>query len=204
MKRCGWLSRAAALMLLCGLVTACAVRPPQPTATDNSVAVETWTPSPVPAAWRLSGRTSLRLEDEGVTATVVWDQSGSEYRIDLRGAFGAGSLRIVGDDDVVRLTTADGERYTADSPRELVRAVTGYDLPVSFLRYWVTGRPVPWLDGRVTPDSAGLPSVIRQSGWRVTYEAFRSVGRYRLPDRVAVAREGMSVRIAIGDWESRE
>ncbi|RZU97859.1 lipoprotein insertase outer membrane protein LolB [Spiribacter vilamensis] len=201
-ERC--LFRASVPILLCVLLTACAVRSPQPDSTDAGVALATWEPSPVPAAWRLNGRTSLRLGDEGATATVSWDQSGREYRIDLRGALGAGSLRITGDGDVVRLTTSDGERYTAESPRELVRAVTGYDLPVSFLRYWVTGRPVPWLDGRVIPDPQGRPSVIHQDGWRVTYETFRAVGDYHLPERVAVVRGDMSVRIAIGEWESRE
>ena len=194
---------ALAALLACLLVTACAVRPPQPDSTDDSIALAAWEPSPVPATWRLNGRTSLRLDDEGATATVSWDQSGAAYRIDLRGALGAGSLRISGDGDEVRLTTADGERYKAENPRELVQAVTGYDLPVSFLRYWVTGRPVPWLDGRVTPDPAGRPSVILQDGWRVTYEGFRAVGDYHLPERIAVVRGDLSVRIAIGRWEPR-
>ena len=195
--------RLAALgagLLLGLLATGCAVRPPAPEASDDSVRLTDWTPPPAPAEWQLDGRTSLRLGEEGATASVTWRQDEAAYRIDLRGAFGAGSLRISGAADGVTVRTADGERYHAESPRELVRAVTGYDLPVGFLRFWVTAQPVPWLEGRVTLDDAGRPGVIRQGGWRVTYENFESVSGYSLPGRVAVTKAETSIRMVVRNW----
>jgi outer membrane lipoprotein LolB len=195
--------RTLLIIGLCLLVTACAVRPPQPSGSEAGMALEQWTPATPPGSWRLSGRASLQLDGEGATASLGWAQADAGYRIDLRGAFGAGSLRVTGDDEGVELLTADGERYTAESPRELVRAVTGYDLPVSFLRHWVTGHPVPWLSGRVRLDAAGHPVMIRQGEWRIAYEGFRSVAGHDLPERLAVERGATSVRIVIGDWRIR-
>lgn len=196
-------SRILLIVGLCVLVTACAVRPPEPSGREGEIALEQWTPPTPPGNWRLSGRASLQLDGQGATASLGWRQAAAGYRIDLRGAFGAGSLRITGGDDGVQLRTADGGRYTADSPRELVRAVTGYDLPVSFLRHWVTGHPVPWLGGRVRLDAAGHPTMIRQGDWRIAYEGFRSVAGHDLPERLAVERGTTSVRIAIRDWRIR-
>lgn len=190
----------AAALTLGVLLAGCAVRPPAPEVSDDSVRLADWAPPAAPDAWQLNGRTSLQLGEQGATAALTWRQDQAAYRIDLRGALGAGSLRITGDADGVTVRTADGGRYRAESPRELVRAVTGYDLPVGFLRYWVTGQPVPWLEGRVTLDPAGRPSVIRQGGWRVSYEAFESVGGFSLPGRVAVTRAETSVRMVVRHW----
>jgi outer membrane lipoprotein LolB len=198
------LAGLAAGLLLGGLVTGCAVRPPAPTVSDDSVRLADWTAPVAPAVWQLNGRTSLRLGEEGATASLTWRQDDAAYRIDLRGALGVGSLRIRGDADGVTVRTADGERYRADSPRELVRAVSGYDLPVGFLRYWVIAQPVPWLEGRVRLDDAGRPGVIRQGGWRVRYDEFESVDGYSLPGRVAVTREKTSIRLVVRRWRPGE
>ena len=191
-----WTIPALALLLAAG----CAVRPPAAPEAGRIVAVEAWDAPSAPDAWAFSGRTSLRLGGEGATASVSWAQAESGYRIDLRGALGAGSLRLIGDEAGVRLTTADGARYQADNPRELVRAITGYDLPVGFLRHWVTANPVPWLGGRVTLDADGRPRQLQQNGWRVTFDGFSSVADHRLPGRIAVEHDDMAVRLVIGEW----
>ncbi len=185
------------------LLAGCAVRAPQPPDAGRIAAVGDWDAPPAPDAWAFTGRTSLKLADEGATAAVSWVQDAATYRIDLRGALGAGSLRIVGDEAGVQLTTADGERYRAGSPRELVRAITGYDLPVGFLRHWVTASPVPWLDGRVTLDEAGWPRQLQQDGWEVTFNGYRTVGGYRLPGRIGVTHRDMAIRLVIGEWRLR-
>ncbi|MEX0429908.1 lipoprotein insertase outer membrane protein LolB [Spiribacter insolitus] len=200
LARWRWLAMAGLVLVL---LAGCAVRAPQPVDAGRVVMVEDWDAPPAPDAWSFSGRTSLRLGDQGATATVSWAQDETAYRIDLRGALGVGSLRIVGDEPGVQLTTADGKRYEAGSPRELVRAITGYDLPVGFLRHWVTASPVPWLDGRVTLDEAGRPRLLQQDGWDVTFDGYRPVGGYRLPGRVGVTHEDMAIRLVIGDWRLR-
>ncbi|MEX0449380.1 lipoprotein insertase outer membrane protein LolB [Spiribacter sp. 221] len=195
--------RGLVAALLTVLLAGCAVRAPQPPEAGRTVAVGDWDAPPAPDAWAFSGRTSLRLADEGATASVSWVEDATTYRIDLRGVLGAGSLRIVGDEASVRLTTADGERYEAGSARELVRAITGYDLPVGFLRHWVTASPVPWLDGQVTLDERGRPRQLQQDGWEVTFDGYRTLDAHRLPGRIGVNHRDMAIRLVIGEWRLR-
>ncbi len=195
--------RAALLMavMLLGLA-GCAVQPPAPDAVGDWQAINAWQAPAAPAHWRLEGRVSLRIDNRAATAGIRWRETGSGYRIDLRGALGAGRLRVLGTGAGVTLITADGKRHEADSPAELVRAVTGYELPVAFLRWWVVGQPVPWLPGRVRADNAGRASQLEQAGWQIRYGDGVVADGYPLPGRIEVRRDGVAVRVAVRDWIS--
>ncbi|PWG65223.1 lipoprotein insertase outer membrane protein LolB [Sediminicurvatus halobius] len=190
----------AATLLLGG----CAVVAPQPDRDGERLAVEDWAPPLAPDAWQLQGRTALRVGGDGATASLFWREAPDRYRIDLRGAFGAGAVRVEGEADQVTLRTGDGSVHRAGSARELVRAVTGYDLPVEYLRWWVRARPVPWLGGQVRVGAEGLPQRLEQEGWVVRYEGFTEVGEYRLPQRLEVSREDVLVRLVVRQWELAE
>lgn len=196
--------RAAALVALITLA-GCAVQPPGPEEAVESLSVDAWQAPARPAAWTLSGRVSLQIDDDAGTATVRWRESRDGYRLDLRGALGAGRIRLIREDQAVTLMTADGERHVADNAAELVRAFTGYALPVGFLRWWVTGQPVPWLGGEVDLDAEGRAVALRQGEWRVRYaDATRRDG-YLLPGRVEVRRgDGVRVRLIIREWQLDE
>lgn len=189
-----------ALMLMLTL-GACAVVPPEPKVDGETLAIDEWTPPAGPTTWRLQGRTALRVADDAATASLFWRESVDGYRIDLRGAFGAGAVRVEGSEGAVTLRTADGSRYEAGSARELVRAVTGYDLPVEYLRWWVLAQPVPWLGGEVRVDERGLPQRLEQDGWVVRYEGFGETGGHRLPERLGVTRGSVEVRLMVRSWE---
>jgi len=153
-------------LVLVSLITlsACAVRPPAPHVTGEWQALEAWQAPPAPTAWQLDGRVSMTAADQSATVSIRWRETADGYQIDLRGALGAGRVRVTGEEGQAILATADGQRHSAGSPAELMQAVTGYDLPVEFLRWWVVGQPVPWLDGRVRVDEAGRALAMQQGG----------------------------------------
>lgn len=189
------------VLVLAMTLGACAVVAPEPEADGEILSVAEWMPPAGPTSWRLQGRTALRVADDAATASLFWRESADGYRIDLRGAFGAGSVRVESAEGAVVLRTADGSRYQAGSARELVRAVTGYDLPVEYLRWWVRGQPVPWLGGEVRVDERGLPQRLEQDGWVVRYEGFSETGGHRLPQRLGVTRGRVDVRLVVRSWE---
>lgn len=192
---------AIVLVLLAIGVAGCAVQPPSAPSIDKSIALSNWSVASFPAQWQITGRTALRIDDQAVTASLRWQTKAMQYQIDLRGALGAGSLRLVGDASSATLTTAEGEQFSATNAQELVRATTGYALPVELLRWWVTGRPAPWLAGRVVLDSEQRAQVIRQGGWEVSYDRYEMRAGYALPGRVSVRREGVEVRLSIRSWQ---
>ncbi len=194
--RCVWVS-----VLAVGL-SACAIQPPAPVFDTEPQSIAEWNLPEAPERWRLTGRLSLRLVDAGASASVDWEQMHEAYTIDLRGALGAGSLRIQGGANGVTLQSADGERYQADSPSELVRAFTGYSLPVRFLRWWVLGQPVPWLNGHVALDAQGRAQVLWQDGWQVRMDRYQLLTpRYALPERISIERGDVRVRLLVRDWQ---
>lgn len=196
-RRLLWLCLGLAVLGLGG----CAVVAPEPEVAGERVAVADWTPPAAPERWRLRGRAALEVGGEAATVSLFWRDADGDYRIDLRGALGAGSVRVESEDEGVALRTGDGSVYRADSARELVRAITGYDLPVEYLRWWVRGQPVPWLDGEVRVGEGGLPQRLDQDGWTVRYEGFLDAGDFRLPQRLGVTREDVDVRLLVRRWE---
>jgi len=195
------LPRSLGVLLLMVGLSGCAIQPPSAPSVDRGIPLSDWASTGFPDQWQLTGRTALRIDDEAMSATLQWQQRALQYQIDLRGALGAGSLRLVGDADQATLSTSDGERFRAANAEELVRATTGYTLPVGLLRWWVTGRPAPWLEGWVVLDDQQRAEVIRQGGWTITYDRYQSRAGTALPGRVSVQRDGVEVRLSIRRWQ---
>ncbi len=190
------------LVVLFAMVLAgCTVAPPRPSDGGRSVELVQWQVPPAPERWSLDGRAAIRVGDDGGTMSVRWRADGGDYRLDMSGALGAGAVRLEGDDTGVTLRTRDGRRTRAPSARALLRRETGYDLPVAYLRWWVRGLPAPGIEGQVRLNGGGHASELHQGGWTITYGEYRSVGRYRLPARLSVDGDGVSVRLAVRRWE---
>lgn len=198
----GRLLRAFTAVALIAALAGCAVAPPTPDDGRVTLPVADWQPPAAPEAWRLTGRAALHAGDDGGTVSVFWESGAKRYRLTLNGPIGAGAVRLEGGGDGATLRTSDGRVRRAGSARALLRAETGYDLPVSRLRWWVRARAVPGLGGRVRLGGDGRPVGLVQDGWHVTYDEFRRVDGYWLPHRLSVERGEVSVRLAVRQWRA--
>ncbi len=194
------LARLLLALLLIGLLAGCALRPAAPVAELREVAAARWTAPTTPESWQLRARAALAIDEEGGTASLVWRQTPSDYRIDLRGALGAGSLRLQGGTDGVVLTTAAGERYAAQDARTLLAEVSGYDLPVDYLRYWLMGQPAPEIGGSVLIDQQGRVRRIEQAGWQVQLTDYQAHSGFSLPGRITASGKGARLTLLVRDW----
>lgn len=193
--------RVLAIIVLVVSVVGCAVRPPVSVDGQTEVLdVADWSAPARPTSWTLNGRVALETTEEAGSASIWWAQSSDEYHLSLRGTLGVGSVDLQQRENQVILQTGDGERYAADSARELLLAVTGVNWPVEVLRFWVTGHPAPWLAGRAEVDEAGRVVELRQSGWVVQYDRYREVDGYQLPGRIWAEGHNSSLRLAVRDW----
>jgi len=181
------------LPLLCLLALAgCVTVPPAPplpagTSSDN---------------WILAGRIAVRAGDQGWHAGLLWHERADRYDLRLEGPLGQGAAELTGRPGRVTLRTADGKRYQAASPEQLLVRVMGVRMPVSGLRYWVRGRPAP---GPVTGeqrDKAGHLTVLVQDGWVIHYEGYSRVRGRALPARMRLANGDVRVRLIVDRWEN--
>ena len=145
-------------------------------------------------SWQLRGRVNVRYDNESHTPRIRWMQQNLEYQIRLWGTFNAGSTNIVGRPGYVTLEQ-NGDVLSASSPEDLILQQLGYELPVSYLEYWIKGLPAPESNADLTFNDLNQLSEIYQDGWTVSYTDPRQYGDLSLPRRVELTRPQNDIRL---------
>lgn len=154
------------------------------------------------AAWGLRGRVSLVRGEQGWHAGMRWDEAAGSYHLNLAGPLGQGAVQIDGDTTagMVRLQTADGQEYATRDADALVMSVTGWQLPVTGLRYWVRGIPAPGGEARFTTDEQGRLVRLEQDGWDIRYNRYQALAGHDWPTRMRLKTEDISVTLVVDEW----
>jgi len=152
--------------------------------------------------WHAAGRVAVEVPGDGWNATLLWRQDAAGYRIQLSGPFGQGAVRIDGDGAGVRLRTADGRVASAATAESLLEQELGARVPITVLRYWLTGRPAPQHAVTHTAlDDAGRLLELDQAGWQVRYAEYAPSEGGALPARLSIEREQTRARFLISRWQ---
>ena len=154
-------------------------------------------------AFSLNGRVAVKLEDRGYTASLRWRHSATRDSLRLFSPLGSVVGEIEADSDGATLTTGDKKVYRSNDAQSLTREVLGWDLPLSGLRYWVTGRADPALpvQAQSRDDKERLKSLM-QNDWRIAYLEY--FGDSALPARLSLVYERLNLRLIVEHWELPE
>ena len=144
--------------------------------------------------WQLRGRVNVRYQDESYTPRIQWQQQEDNYRIRLWGTFNAGNTVIIGEPNFVTMEH-DGDSITAKTPEELVLDNLGYELPISYLEFWVRSLPAPGSNAELEFSDQNHLSMLKQDGWEVTYLDMRQFDGAILPRRVEMTRARNDIRL---------
>lgn len=150
--------------------------------------------------WRLEGRIGVVTPRRGGSATLAWRQQGETLSLTFSGPFGMGAVRLQGTPERMEVRDSKGHEWVTDDPQSALERSLGWPVPVSSLRYWVTGRPAPGFPYRLQLSHRGLVVQLQQEGWTVRYDAYTQSGGYLLPLRLAASREGGHVKLIVSQW----
>jgi outer membrane lipoprotein LolB len=150
--------------------------------------------------FEIRGRVAVAAGSEGFSARLTWDQAGPRSSIALDGPLGVGGLRVVADGNELNVTTSRGVQLASDEARAELSTKLGFEPPLESLRYWVLGVPDPAQPAIETlgPDQRLL--TLDQSGWHVEYSAYAAHGGDSLPQRMALQRADVRLRLIVEDW----
>ena len=152
--------------------------------------------------WDLTGRIAVRLEKDGGSASLQWQQRQENYSIRIVGPFGKGSLQLDGDAHGVSMEDSEGNTQRAATPESLMLRELGWQVPVSGLRHWILGIPDPALSlEELMLDDAGRATRISQAGWEINLERYREFDELDLPSRVELLTRDLKVKLLIKRWK---
>ena len=154
------------------------------------------------AAYDIAGRLSARHDADAFTANFHWTHGGDRDEVELASPLGQTLARLVGDAHGVELKTPDGKVQTANDWQTLTSRGLGWALPVEGLAFWVQGVPRKDFPFTAEAGDAGLPGVLRQDGWIITYQAFaRDASGASRPARMTLEYPGVELRLVIDAWQ---
>ncbi len=164
---------------------------------------DTWQPPDATqiSDWQFTGRVSLVQAEQGWHAGLSWQEQADHFQLQISGPLGQEAFRLTGDATGVLLEDKDGSKTSAGDAESLLLNTTGWNLPVSGLRYWVRGLPVPGVKARENRNLQGRLVELEQSGWLISYSRYKFLGGVGWPAKLQLARDDISVRLVIHEWQ---
>jgi outer membrane lipoprotein LolB len=185
--------RALVVSAACVFVGACA--PLTPRTSDGAARI-----AAAQQAFDVSGRLSARHGSDAFAASFRWRHDIGRDELEFSSPLGQIVARLSGSPGAVALKTADGRNLSAEDWGALTVRGLGWPLPVDGLIYWIQGVPRQGDTSDVERDADGLPSVIRQDGWTIAYQAFSSADGVARPARMTLSYPDVELRVVIDSW----
>ena len=191
------------LTLLLAALAGCATLPPVPE--DQGLArtafLERAAELEAVRHWRFVGRLTLELPTESWSGQLNWRTEDLRQVIDLSGPMGRGGGRLVLGGDQAVLITREGDRYEAANPDALIALVTGREIPIRGLDYWVRGMPRTDVGFDLRAGADGRPRRLVQDGWEIVYGAFDDMAPAAMPMSMELHRGDIRLRLMIQRWQ---
>ncbi|PJK12639.1 outer membrane lipoprotein LolB [Lysobacteraceae bacterium NML120232] len=154
-------------------------------------------PTGVDGAWQMLGRVAVASGSNSGNARLEWQQQGArDYQVVLSAPLTRQSWRlVVRPDAAVIHGLPEGARQGGDAAR-LLHEVSGWQIPLESLPYWLRGRPAPErLPEQYRFDAEGRLIGLLQNGWNIEF----SHGA-QWPARISASRGENRVRLVVDTW----
>lgn len=144
--------------------------------------------------WKASGRFIFNHEKESINAKFIWKQETEEFELRILNSLGMRSVLFRGNDQGINsIDGAASEDIIADEGLlELI--------PLSEMRFWLTGNPNPMIKfSTLSKDSENIS--FSQSGWNVKILENREIDSFYFPEKINISNSESSIIILISEWK---
>lgn len=151
--------------------------------------------------WSFRGKLGVKHAQEGVNASLFWEQDKEEYHIRLTGPLGQGGLEITGNTNRVVVIDQKGHQVETNSVETFLHQRLGWALPVKSLPYWIKGIPAPSSTFKADYFDNKTLKTLSQQGWEINYLEYMGTSKGLLPNRFALHRQDTHLRVVIKTWK---
>lgn len=144
----------------------------------------------------ISGKVGVREESRHTTLFFRWLEQDNHYTIYLNNPLGQTELSLKGNRQQTTLLRADGTSMTATSPEALLKQATGWEFPLSNIRFWLQGETTG-TEELLETNADGLPQSFRTGPWLVTLEQYRPVDHHQLPHRLVLKQPNIEITLLV-------
>ena len=159
-------------------------------------------------SWKMHARIGLQSKDKSGSATLIWDEKPDTRHLRMLGPLGGGLIQLKQDATVVTIQDSNGRVWLGGNARELIHRVTGWQIPVSGLRWWLLGLTEPGSKAEFTVDESQRLHSVQQSGWRVILNKYAMFSGYELPTSIVVESANnpdddrhVRVKLIVKEWK---
>jgi outer membrane lipoprotein LolB len=158
--------------------------------------------------WSIKGRLGFKSPEKKQSANFRWQQSPQQYQLNMTSIIGTSLVKMQGNDNEVTLI-ADDETYQDSDPSHLIWRVTGWQIPVEKLRFWIKGQHQN--NDQVIMSEQGWinqlqPSCNNCENWLINYDNYKLVDKTWLPHKVVLnnSLNNSQLLIRVNTWDLHE
>ena len=137
--------------------------------------------------WDVKGKMSVRTQDDGGSATFIWQRKQSEHRIEMYGPFGGGRAVIEQTPSGATLRDNKKNEFEDKNAELLLYRRVGWHVPFNAMNYWLKGVPMPGPFNQLRFGEDGNAQSFQQDGWEIRYLSYTERMGMILPRKIFLA-----------------
>jgi outer membrane lipoprotein LolB len=199
------IKQSISTFILIYLLTGCTT-PPKPIISLNSTAHQLSLEKQ--DHWSIRGKLGFKSPEKKQSANFRWQQTQQQYQLNMTSIIGTSLVNMQGNEKDVILI-ADDETYQDTDPSHLIWRVTGWQIPVEKLRFWIKGQHQK-NDQIVTSEQGWVsqlqPICYECGNWLINYDNYKLVEGIWLPHKVVLINNvnNSQLLIRVNAWDLHE
>lgn len=158
----------------------------------------------------LKGRIGITQPNDSFSSNFLWRQrKADDFTFRMYGAFGQTYMILKVQPNLSTLDTGDDEHFEGHDAQQLLRGVSGWNIPVSLMQDWIKGLPTGIQRNDLLINADGTLQQIKYLDYVVDYiryqeaelpQATQSI-HLKMPDKIKITQGGNKIILSIRSWD---